>query len=313
MSEITSAKETTVAVLDGLAKEARTYSESIVINIFQLGRVYAEAKPLVPHGEWGAWLRENSGVSERTAQQFMQVYSRFGNKPAFSHIEKTKLFKMLSLPEGTEDDFIAEHDLSSMASRQVGEEVKRIREEADAEIERERAARRDAERRAEEAENRPAAMPDEVLQELQRGKEAIRERDEAIAQVREAAAANMEELRRLTGENSALRREIQDRDDMMREQQEEFDRNQAELLNLQSQMARGDAEKSPADELTAEAFAAAVRQFIGTCARMPYMAATFAAMSQSIKAQYDELLSTVEGWAKGARKALNGGATIEIE
>ena len=48
-----------------------------------------------------------------------------------------------------------------------------------------------------------------------------------------------------------------------------------------------------------------MRAFIGACARMPHMSATFSAMSQIDKNEYDELLRTVEAWAKDSRKALD--------
>ena len=80
---------------------------------------------------------------------------------------------------------------------------------------------------------------------------------------------------------------------------------QRELLDARSELARGDAERVPADQLTPGAFASAVRQFIGTCARMPHMRMAFAAMDYQEKRTYDELLSTVEQWAMDSRKALD--------
>ena len=61
----------------------------------------------------------------------------------------------------------------------------------------------------------------------------------------------------------------------------------------------------PADELTLELFSAAVREFMGMCARMPYMSGTFSVMPQQTKNGYDELLRTVEGWCEKSRQALD--------
>ena len=60
----------------------------------------------------------------------------------------------------------------------------------------------------------------------------------------------------------------------------------------------------PADQLTADAFASAVRAFIGTVARMPHMRMVFSTMSLSEKQEYSVLLETVEKWAEDSRKAL---------
>ena len=92
---------------------------------------------------------------------------------------------------------------------------------------------------------------------------------------------------------------------MLEETQEQYNRAQAELLNAQSAIARGDAERTPASELTLEAFESAVRSFIGAVARMPHMQRAFANMGLATREEYDQLLSTVESWAKGAREAIN--------
>ena len=91
---------------------------------------------------------------------------------------------------------------------------------------------------------------------------------------------------------------------------EEYNRTQAELLNVKSSIAKGDAERVPLDSLTPEAFASAVRAFIGTCARMPHMTAAFCAMGDDERQEYDELLRTVESWAKDSRRALD---TVTVE
>ena len=85
----------------------------------------------------------------------------------------------------------------------------------------------------------------------------------------------------------------------------ECNKAQQELLNLQSQIAKGDAQRLPDDELTQEVFATAVRQFIGTCARMPHMGNAFADMPMETHRKYDELLKTIEAWARDARLALD--------
>ena len=42
-----------------------------------IGRLLTEAKELVKHGNWGAWLKNNCSFSERTAQNYMRVYSNY--------------------------------------------------------------------------------------------------------------------------------------------------------------------------------------------------------------------------------------------
>src|SRR5262245_14760433 len=39
----------------------------------QCGECLNEAKQLVKHGEWAAWMRDNISLSERQAQKYMQI------------------------------------------------------------------------------------------------------------------------------------------------------------------------------------------------------------------------------------------------
>ena len=130
MNELTNTTgNTNLSRLDTLAVEANGYSNAIAFNAMQLGRVFCEAKALVKHGEWAEWVEKNTQLSERSAQNIMAIYTRYGNRPAFDGIEKSKLFSMIALPEGTEERFLQEHDVKAMTSREVQQAVKKAREE----------------------------------------------------------------------------------------------------------------------------------------------------------------------------------------
>lgn len=292
-------------VLDGLALQARTFAQNAALNLLQLGRVLTEAKPLVPHGEWGAWIRTNALMGERTAQSYMQAYAEFGVDSKIAELGTTKIVKLLPMAPEERDALMRENDISAMTTRELDRAIREQREklrkeaqaEAAAEIERERKARLDAEQRARDLENRPAEVPEELLTELQQQRQTIQTQGAEIQRLANLNRDGIAERRRLQGE-------ISDRDALLEEQQAEYDRVQNELLDLQSAQARGDAERAPADELTVEVFSAAVRQFIGTCARLPHMGRAFCTMPTASKSAYDELLRVVEGWTAGARKAL---------
>ena len=299
MNELARSENTEMSVLTGLAAEARYLSETIAENMIRLGRVFTDAKRLVKHGAWGAWLRENSGCSERSAQQIMQVYARFGDKPEAERIDKSKLFKMLALPAGTEDEFIRDNDVEDMTSREVEAAVGKMRE------------------RAERAEAELAALkigepviPNELTNELQRLKETIEKQKNEMERASYMSKELFEETSLLRKENLFLAKERDESAVILNEVQREYNRAQEELLNVQSAIAKGDAERTPADELTLDVFASAVRQFIGTCARMPHMRRSFGMMDPAQRNAYDELLQTVESWAGEARSVID---TIYIE
>lgn len=330
MKEIANATTGQLSVIDGLAMQARALRLSINVNMWQLARVFIEAKELVPHGEWGGWLKENADVSERTAQDMMAAYRRFGGKAPFEGLSPTQTFKLLPLPEGSEERFMEEHDVQNMSTREIQEAVKKVREEAKAEIDRakeetlawanqkielarteaqnERQARLDAEQRAMDAENRPPEIPKELTEELARSRETIARQKEEVERLAYAGRESLEETRRLTGENAGLRRELQEQENMLQEQQEALNQAQEELLNLQSAQARGE-EHHYTDDLTLDVFESAVREFIGVCARMPHMGATFSTMDNTTLNRYFQLVKTVESWADGARNAI---ATVNV-
>lgn len=313
MNEIANTQQAGLTPIAVLAEEARIYSESMAMNMLNLGRVFTEAKKQVAHGEWGDWVQRYSGMSARSAQQLMAIYSRFGDKPAFAGVEKSKMYKMLALPEGTEEAFAEKNDLSAMTSREVEEAVKRVREQANEEIRRERAARKAAEERAEELSARPPEVPEEVSAALKSKDAMIEQQKQELERIAATGRDSVAEANRLRSDNNRLRRELNENAELLEETQQECNRAQAELLNLQSTVAKGDAERTPCDELTTDTFAAAVRQFIGACARMPHMGRTFGMMRPEEYHVYDELLRTVEGWAKDARKALDTIGYEEVE
>ena len=292
MTELANTQKKEIAVLDNLAMQAKTYIQNARMNLLQLGRVLAEAKPLVPHGEWENWVKTNTSMSKRAAEQYMQAYAEFGLNPQIAELGTTKTLKLLPLTEDEREKLLSENDVSSMSTRQLDEAIrkqkqealKEARQEVQGELEKERTARIAAEQRAKAAESRPPEVTKELSDKLR---------------------SHKEQMERLTRENSILKQEIRERDEELEEQQADYNRAQEELLNINSQVAKGDAERVPTDQLTVDAFASAVRAFIGACARMPHMSATFSAMSQIDKNEYDELLRTVEAWAKDSRKALD--------
>lgn len=257
MTELANTQKKEIAVLDNLAMQAKTYIQNARMNLLQLGRVLAEAKPLVPHGEWENWVKTNTSMSKRAAEQYMQAYAEFGLNPQIAELGTTKTLKLLPLTEDEREKLLSENDVSSMSTRQLDEAIrkqkqealKEARQEVQGELEKERTARIAAEQRAKAAKSRPPEVTKELSDKLR---------------------SHKEQMERLTRENSILKQEIRERDEELEEQQADYNRAQEELLNIKSQVAKGDAERVPTDQLTVDAFASAVRAFIGACARMPH-------------------------------------------
>lgn len=300
MNEIATSVNSSPAVLDGLAQEAQYYATSFTNSILQLGRVFCEAKQLVEHGKWMDWVKDNTGFSTRTAQQFMQAYTRFGSNEKARQIgDRSKLVKMLSLPAGTEDDFLENNDVSDMSTREVEEAVRRVREEMQAKIDEANAARI-------AAENREPELPEEVQEELLN----LRKEVTRLTTTANDAVTRAGELQTT---NSNLKSQIDEQNEMMEEAQTEREKLEIKLLALQKKIAEGDAERGPVNEFTVDVFEGAVREFIGTCFRMPSMHHVFAKMTNADKNRYNAHLRTIEKWAADSREALNAIACEEVD
>lgn len=295
MENMITQDEKNMVLLDTLASEARLLTENIAMNMLQLGRVLTEAKALVGHGNFGTWVENNCDFSERYAQQFMSAYSRYGEKTGIERLGKSKILKLLALPAGTEDKFLEENNVDDMTAREVEAAVKRVRAEMQREIDKERALREMAEKKE---------IPDDVFESMRKKDEKIAGMTSEISRLSAIDKENIEEQNALRRENARLKAELDDQNALNEEQQESVKRAQAELLNLKSQIARGDAERNITTELTLAVFAGAVRNFVGTCARMPHMGRAFARMDNAEWEEFSELLNAVESWARESRRAL---------
>lgn len=310
--------------LDSLAAEAQLYSCGAAMNLLQLGRVLNEAKPLVPHGSWIEWVAINAHMPVRTAQTYMQAWRKFGDSQEIANLGTSAIIKLLPMTDEERETLLREYDVPNMSARQLAAATKEVRAQARAEADAElrehyeellRQAEDDAAkalserdraiREAEEAKAKGGKIPPQAQAAIDRAQEEARE-------AQESAQHFAELVKRITGEKADAERQLKDlraeadeTADLLREQQEELNRAQAELLEIKSLQARGDAQRPDAEDLTVDVFSAAVREFIGLVARMPYMQTAFAGMDTARKNAYAELLRTVEGWADASRRALS--------
>lgn len=313
MNEIANTTQNGLSALDNLAMQAQMFSYGAAMNLLQLGRVLTEAKPLVAHGEWTDWVKINAHMPLRRAQEYMQAYKKFGVDQTIAQLGPSQIIALLPMSDEEREELMAENDVASMTTREIEEAIReqreRLRAEAMAEaqeaINRAEEAREAAERRADALADRAPEVPPELIDELNKGKAEI-------ARLTDMAKQTLEESQKLRREKAQMQRDMQEQEELLQEQQDAMNRAQEELLNLKSAQARGEAVRPASDELTLDVFSAAVREFMGLCARMPYMNSTFSAMPQREKSEYADLLRTIEGWAKGARQALES-YSVEME
>ena len=119
----------------------------------EIGRRLTEAKKMVPHGQWGTYLTERVEFSQSTAHNMMRLYEEYGDKEqqslfgvnsqAIEGLSVTAAIRLLSLPEGERETFIAENNVADMSTRELEAAIKEANE-ARAKAEAAEAARRAA-------------------------------------------------------------------------------------------------------------------------------------------------------------------------
>ena len=100
--------------------------------IIGLGNCLIEAKGLLPHGEWLAWLAENLNLSERSAQELMRIARNCSNPRALADLGKKKVLSILTLPPAERELFLdgdyvpegADKSVSDMTTRELQQVIK---------------------------------------------------------------------------------------------------------------------------------------------------------------------------------------------
>ena len=126
---------TTTRTPEVIAAEIRALTSTALSTIIEIGRRFAEAKAMIPHGEWGNWLKESTGYSQRTAQNFMRLYEAYGDEQgslfgasaktqAFASLPYTKALALLSVPEENREAFAEEVDAESISLRELQDKIR---------------------------------------------------------------------------------------------------------------------------------------------------------------------------------------------
>lgn len=114
-------EERTIEAITGDILEAQRKGGEAVLTI---GRCLIEAKDMLRHGEWLPWLAEKVGYSEKTAQNFMRLAREFSNPQAIADLGATKALKLLALPADEREQFVADHNVIDMTTRQLEAAIK---------------------------------------------------------------------------------------------------------------------------------------------------------------------------------------------
>lgn len=134
-------------------------------SMVEIGRRLVEAKSMVDHGEWGAYLKNEVNFSQRSANNFMKIYQEYSKNPnsqTFVNLDYSKVVRLLAISEDDREKFMQEHDVASLSSRQLDLAIKerdaarKAQADAEAAAETARAEARTAERALLDAQQKAA-------------------------------------------------------------------------------------------------------------------------------------------------------------
>lgn len=124
--------ETPIISLDERANRIRQYLRGICQNVIAIGMELISAKEEIGHGGWRQWLDTEFTMTQKTANNYMRIAERFGERGKLENgfrFQLSTLQALLVLPEGTEQQFIdaqtkAGKPLEFQSARQVKTNVK---------------------------------------------------------------------------------------------------------------------------------------------------------------------------------------------
>ena len=226
--------ERTIETITGEILEAKRAGGEAILTI---GRCLIEAKEQLPHGEWLPWLNERVEFSERTARNFMRLAREWSNRQALADLGAAKALTLLALPPEEREQFVEEHNVVDMTSRQLQQAIKE-RDEA-------RAAAEHAQADAAAAEQARAKMADDMRLLNARLEGSREDRDQAIRD-REQAIQDADRLEKELAELKARPVDVAVETVV---DQEAIDKARAEAVaGMQDKLDRAKAAKEKAEE-----------------------------------------------------------------
>lgn len=230
--------EVIAAEIRFIDNQARQY---VLQSAIEIGQKLTEAKALVAHGEWGAWLQNHVSYSQSTANNFMRVSVEYGKSQTLGNLSYSQAVALLSVPAEERESFAEEVGASELSTRELQAAIK-AREEAERQLE--EAKRKQAEQKA-RFDDWAATQQDELRKMEERHRLSAELRDAADKQVAELteelekakAAGNSKEIAKVKAE---LRKAEKDR---------QAQEKKADGLQQQLEAMKAKAEQETADAL----------------------------------------------------------------
>jgi chromosome segregation ATPase len=192
-----------IGVVTAEVQELKLKAQKMAVSFaIEIGRRLAEAKAILPHGEWANWLEKEVEFSQSTARNYMMMFEEYGdqqismfdvmvNSQTLANMDYSKALKLLAIPKEERAEFITEVDAEHLSVREL-EAAIRERNEARAQAEEERQKAAEYEEALEEAEiarDRAlelASHADELLQRATKAEADLAAKNEELKNTEDA-------------------------------------------------------------------------------------------------------------------------------
>lgn len=111
-------------------------TQIVAMSAIRIGGLLKQAKEMIAPGEWGGYVEREVKFSHRTANNCMKLHTEWEKNPnsqALANFSYTKAVRLLTLPEGEREEFIENHDVNAMSTRELDAAIKG-RNEAQAKV-----------------------------------------------------------------------------------------------------------------------------------------------------------------------------------
>lgn len=203
-----------------LCSEAK---RTMLLYAAEIGRRLVEAKEILPHGEWGGWLKEQCGFSQRTANKHMQIFKAYGspqvsllgaelNSPTWANLSYSQALSLLAVPDEEREEFVKAAHAEELSAR----EIDRLIKERDEAVGKAEAAERELQNTIEDTRELNArqrqleAITEEQKAELEKARIAAKELTAKLDKAKENENAAKEKLKKLK-ESPEIPQELKDR------------------------------------------------------------------------------------------------------
>lgn len=144
--------ETVTLEIQTLQRQAQ---QMLLGYAIEIGRRLVEVKAMLPHGQWGEYIKQRVGYSQSTANNLMRIFEEYGapqqsmfgpeaNSQALGNLSYTKALQLLAIPAEEREEFVEENHVEDMSTRELDKAI-RERDEARAAAEHAAADQRAAE------------------------------------------------------------------------------------------------------------------------------------------------------------------------